>query len=100
MDLPCVDLIEQLHEDKRVEDDGVVLGRWWVERSIAAAVDVEDALAWKRVREDKKRREDEPAEYITMNTRKAWTNSQGENYIYWTKRANNVQCLSNLFDNK
>lgn len=28
VDLPGVDLIEQLHHDEHVEHDGVVLGRW------------------------------------------------------------------------
>lgn len=27
MDFPCIDLVKELHEDKRVEDDGVML-RW------------------------------------------------------------------------
>lgn len=45
MDLASVDLVEQLHEDKGVEDDGVVLRGRGVERSVAATVDVKDALA-------------------------------------------------------
>lgn len=44
MNLPGVDLVEELHQDEGVEDDGVVLRRRRVERSVAAAVDVEHAL--------------------------------------------------------
>lgn len=47
MDLASVDLVEKLHEDKGVEDDGVVLRGRGVERSVAAAVDVKHALAWR-----------------------------------------------------
>jgi len=44
MDLACVDLVEQLHHDKGVEDDGVVLGGWGVERGVPATVDVKKPL--------------------------------------------------------
>lgn len=47
MNLASVDLVEELHQDKGVEDDGVVLRRRRVERSVAATVDVEHALTWK-----------------------------------------------------
>ena len=46
MDLARVDLVEQLHHDEDVEDDGVVLGRGRVQRRVAAAVDVKDLLAY------------------------------------------------------
>lgn len=50
MNLAGVDLVEELHEDEGVEDDGVVLGGRGVEGSVAAAVDVEHALAWTETR--------------------------------------------------
>lgn len=44
MDLPRIDFVEELHHDKDVEDDGVVL-RWWrVQGRVAAAVDVKELL--------------------------------------------------------
>ena len=46
VDLAGVDLVEQLHHDKGVEDDGVVLRRRRVEGGVSAAVDVKDHLAW------------------------------------------------------
>lgn len=46
VDLASIDLIEKLHEDEGVENDGVVLRGRGVERSIATAVDVKHALAW------------------------------------------------------
>ena len=47
VDFAGIDLVEELHHDKGVEDDGVVL-RWRrVERSITAAVDVKDLLAYR-----------------------------------------------------
>lgn len=48
VDLPGVDLVEELHHDEGVEDDGVVLGRRRVQGGVAAAVDVKDLLAWSR----------------------------------------------------
>lgn len=50
MDFPGVDLVEELHHDEGVEDDGVVFGRGRVQRSVAAAVDVKDLLAWREGR--------------------------------------------------
>lgn len=47
VDLASIDLIEQLHEDKCVKNDGVVLRGRGVKRSVAAAVDVKYALAWR-----------------------------------------------------
>ena len=46
VDLAGVDLVEQLHHDEDVEDDGVVLRGRRVQRGVAAVVDVEDMLAW------------------------------------------------------
>lgn len=44
VDLPGVDLVEKLHHDEHVENDGVVL-RWRrMQRSVAAAVNVEKLL--------------------------------------------------------
>lgn len=48
VDFPGVDLVEELHHDEGVEDDGVVFGRRRVQRSVAAAVDVKDLLTWWR----------------------------------------------------
>ena len=45
VDLAGVDLVEDLHHDEGVEDDGVVFGRRRVEGRAAPAVDVEDLLA-------------------------------------------------------
>lgn len=44
MDLAGVDLVEQLHQHERVEDDGVVFGGRRVEGGVPAAVDVEQFL--------------------------------------------------------
>lgn len=55
MDLASVDLVEKLHEDEGVEDDGVVLRGRGVERSVAAAVDVKHALAWRWKKETNNR---------------------------------------------
>ena len=46
VDLAGVDLVEQLHHDEDVEDDGVVFGRWRVQWRIATAVDVKDLLTY------------------------------------------------------
>lgn len=46
VDFPGVDLVEELHHDEGVEDDGVVFGRRRVQGSVAAAVDVKDLLTW------------------------------------------------------
>lgn len=51
MDFPGVDLIEQCHHDKCVEDDGEVLGGRRVEGSVEAAVDAEQWVARKDERE-------------------------------------------------
>lgn len=55
MDLASVDLVEKLHEDEGVEDDGVVLRGGRVERSVATAVDVEHALTWRAKRTAEKK---------------------------------------------
>ena len=52
MDLPGIDLVEELHEHEGVEDDGVVLRGGGVERGVAAAVDVQQPFTWRRA-EDK-----------------------------------------------
>ena len=44
MDLAGVDLVEELHEDEGVEDDGVVLGGGRVQGSITPVVNVENPL--------------------------------------------------------
>lgn len=44
VDLAGVDLVEQLHQHKRVKDDGVVFGGRRVEGGVPAAVDVEQFL--------------------------------------------------------
>ena len=48
VDLAGVDLVEELHHDEHVEDDGVVLRGRGVERSVTATVNVEDVLTWER----------------------------------------------------
>lgn len=46
VDLAGVDLVEELHHDEGVEDDGVVL-RWRrMKRRVPATVDVKDLLTW------------------------------------------------------
>jgi len=45
VNLAGVDLVEDLHHDEGVEDDGVVFGRRGVEGGEAPVVDVEDPLA-------------------------------------------------------
>lgn len=42
-----IDFIKQLHHDEGVEDDGVMLRRRRVERSVAAAVDIKYLLTWR-----------------------------------------------------
>lgn len=44
MDLPGVDLVEKLHHDEHVENDGVVLRRRRMQRRVTAAVNVEKLL--------------------------------------------------------
>ena len=44
VDLASIELVEDLHQDKRVEDDGVVLGRRGVERCVSAAVNIKHLL--------------------------------------------------------
>lgn len=46
MDFACVDLVEELHHDEGVEDDGVVLGWRRMQRRVPATVNVKDLLAW------------------------------------------------------
>lgn len=46
MDFAGVYLIKELHHDKGVEDDGVVLGWRGVERGVTATVNVKDLLAY------------------------------------------------------
>lgn len=47
VDFASIDLVEKLHEDEGVEDDGVVLGGRGVEWGVAATVDVKHALTWR-----------------------------------------------------
>lgn len=54
VDFPGVDLVEELHHDEGVEDDGVVFGRRRVQGGVAAAVDVKDLLAWWRKAKEEK----------------------------------------------
>lgn len=56
MDFPSVDLVEELHHDKGVEDDGVVFGRGRVQGGVATAVDVEDLLTWWHKEKEEKSR--------------------------------------------
>lgn len=44
VNLACVELVEDLHEDEGVEDDGVVFRGRGVERGVPAAVDVKQSL--------------------------------------------------------
>ena len=44
MDLAGVYLVEELHHDERVKDNGVVLRGRGVERGVPAAIDVKDPL--------------------------------------------------------
>lgn len=45
MDLTRVDLVEELHHDEDVEDDGVVFGGRRVQGCVTAAVDVKHLLS-------------------------------------------------------
>lgn len=45
VDLAGIDLVEQLHEHKGVEDDRVVLGGGRVQRGVASAINVEDIFS-------------------------------------------------------
>lgn len=45
VDLAGIDLVEQLHEHKGVEDDSVVLGGGRVQRGVASAINVEDIFS-------------------------------------------------------
>ena len=47
VDLAGIDLIEELHHDEGVEDDGVVLGGWRVQGSIPSTVNVKEELPCK-----------------------------------------------------
>lgn len=38
MDFPCIDFVEECHDDKGVEDDGEVLGRRVLDVGITARV--------------------------------------------------------------
>lgn len=53
MDFSGVYLVEELHHDEGVEDDGVVLGGRRVERCVTAAVNVKDLFTC-REKEKKK----------------------------------------------
>lgn len=44
VNLACVEFVEDLHEDKRVEDDGVMLRGRGVQGGVSAVVDVEHLL--------------------------------------------------------
>lgn len=44
VDLSGIDLIEELHHDEGVEDDGVVLRGWRMEGGVPPAVDLEHLL--------------------------------------------------------
>lgn len=46
MDLASVDLVEELHHDEDVEDNGVVFRRGCMEGGIATAVNVEELLSY------------------------------------------------------
>lgn len=46
VDLAGIDLVEQLHEHKGVEDDSVVLGGGRVQRGIASTINIEDLFSW------------------------------------------------------
>lgn len=46
VDFAGVDLVEELHHDKGVEDDGVVLRRRGVKRGIPPTVNLEHFLTW------------------------------------------------------
>ena len=45
MDLASIDLIEKLHHDKGVKNDGIVLGGWRVQGCIPSTVDVKEELS-------------------------------------------------------
>lgn len=49
MDLTSIELIEDLHEDEGVEDNGVVLRGWGMKRGVPPAVNVKHLLTCKRV---------------------------------------------------
>ena len=51
VDLAGVDLIEELHQDKGVEDYGVVFRGWGMEGCIPAAVHIKDPLPCRIVRD-------------------------------------------------
>lgn len=54
MDFASIDLVEKLHEDKGVEDNGVVLRGRGVKRSITTTVNVEHSFAWRAQKKRKK----------------------------------------------
>lgn len=47
VDFACIYLVKELHQDKGVKDDGVVLRRRGVERGVTATVNVKDLLTYK-----------------------------------------------------
>lgn len=47
MDLAGIDLVEELHHDEGVEDDGVVLRGWRVQGSVPSTVNVKEELPCK-----------------------------------------------------
>lgn len=55
MDFTSINLIEELHHDKSVEDDGVVLSRWGMEWNIPTTVNIKKLLTYhKRVSRENK----------------------------------------------
>lgn len=56
MDFASIDLVEKLHEDKGVEDNGVVLRGRGVKRSITTTVNVEHSFAWRAQKKGRNKR--------------------------------------------
>ncbi len=48
MNLAGIELIKDLHQDERVEHDGVVLGGWSMEGGVPATVNVQQLLTYGR----------------------------------------------------
>lgn len=53
VDLASVEFVEDLHQDKRVEHNGVVLGGGRVEGGVSATVDVKDLLTFRKIKASK-----------------------------------------------
>lgn len=49
VDLSGIEFIEDLHEDKSIEHDGIVLGGWGMKGGIPATVDVKQLLTCKEI---------------------------------------------------